>query len=90
MQVTPWPVVAGSHHLHWQLNFTQNLEFLPVINRNLLIANIKSQIKAALWNTSCVANFDNGNPFLFTSVVHAETVTIMLQGKTFKNFNRTL
>ena len=37
---------------------------LPVINLNLSIANIKSQIKAALWN-HFLCNFDSENPCSF-------------------------
>ena len=37
---------------------------LPVINLNLSIANIKSQIKAALWN-HFLCNFDTENPCSF-------------------------
>ena len=52
-----------SRHLYFT-RLPRTWNSLPVINLNLPIANIKSQIKAALWN-HFPCNFDSENPCSF-------------------------
>ena len=77
-----------SRHFYFT-HLPRNWNSLPVLNLNLSIANIKSQIKQPCGTTSGVISILR-ILVLFTSVVHAETVTIILQDKTFKNFNRNM
>ena len=71
----------SSNNNLWHFYFTRlprTWNSLPIINLNQLIAIIKSQIKATLWN-HFTRNFDAENPCFSTLAVPVEIVTTTLQ-----------